>query len=63
MRKERLSWWRRARLGCHHCQGVIAECHGWGYGFEEDEARSLELARESSGKGIRHGLAQVVLAW
>ena len=44
-----------ARLGCHHCQGVMAECYFDGYGCEEDEARSLELARESSGKGSRYG--------
>ena len=44
-----------ARLGCHHCQGVMAECYRWGFGCEEDEARSLELARESSGKGSRYG--------
>ena len=45
-----------ARLGCHHCQGVMAECYrGFGHGCEVDEARSLELARESSGKGSRYG--------
>ena len=44
-----------ARLGCHHCQGVMAWCYMWGYGCEEDEERSLELARESSGKGSRYG--------
>ena len=44
-----------ARLGCHHCQGVMAECYRWGNGCEVDAARSLELARESSGKGSRYG--------
>ena len=44
-----------ARLGCHHCQGVMAECYFDGCGCEEDEERSLELARESSGKGSRYG--------
>ena len=44
-----------ARLGCHHCQGVMAWCYWGGYGCEEDEERSLELARESSGKGSRYG--------
>ena len=44
-----------ARLGCHHCQGVMAWCCRWGYGCVRDRARSLELARESSGKGSRYG--------
>ncbi len=44
-----------ARLGCHHCQGVMAFCHRIGYGCVRDEARSLELARESSKKGSRYG--------
>jgi len=44
-----------ARLGCHHCQGVLAHCYLYGYGCEKDEARSLELARESSGRGSRYG--------
>jgi len=44
-----------ARLGCHHCQGVVAYCCCWGWGCERDEARSLELARESSGRGSRYG--------
>ena len=44
-----------ARLGCHHCQGVMAECYRWGHGCVRDDARSLELARESSGKGSRYG--------
>jgi TPR repeat protein len=44
-----------ARLGCHHCQGVMARCYKWGDGCERDTARSLELARESSMKGSRYG--------
>jgi len=44
-----------ARLGCHHCQGVVAFCYSWGYGCEVDQARSLALARESSGRGSRYG--------
>jgi TPR repeat protein len=44
-----------ARLGCHHCQGVLATCYTSGYGCDEDTARSLQLARESSGKGSRYG--------
>ncbi len=50
-----------ARLGCHHCQGVMAECYLNGRGCVRDDARSLELARESSGKGSRYG--QCVLGW
>jgi TPR repeat protein len=45
-----------ARLGCHHCQGVLAMCYLFDRECEEDYARSLELARESSGKGSRYGL-------
>ena len=50
------------RLGCHHCQGVMAwyYCENT-YGCVMDAARSLELARESSGKGSRYG--QYVLGW
>jgi len=59
-----------ARLGCHHCQGVLASCYsgngeacelllgqlcGGGYGCTQDMPRSLELARESSGRGSRYG--------
>ncbi len=44
-----------ARLGCHHCQGVMARCYRHGWGCERNAARSLELARESSGKGSRYG--------
>jgi len=43
-----------ARLGCHHCLGVVAFCY-CGFGCEADKARSLELARESSGRGSRYG--------
>ena len=49
------------RLGCHHCQGVMAECYFDGLGCEEDAARSLELARESSGLGSKYG--QFMLGW
>jgi hypothetical protein len=48
-----------ARLGCHHCQGVMAWCYFDGFGCVRDVARSLELARESSVKGSRYG--QLVL--
>ena len=44
-----------ARLGCHHCQGVMAWCYMWGDGCVKDKARSLELARESAGKGSKYG--------
>jgi TPR repeat protein len=44
-----------ARLGCHHCQGVLAYCYLNGFGCNVDRARSLELARESSRKGSRYG--------
>ncbi len=43
------------RLGCHHCQGVMAFCYGAGVGCETDRVRSLELARESAGRGSRYG--------
>ena len=48
-----------ARLGCHHCQGVLAECYLSGAGCSRDVARSLALARQSAGKGSKYG--QVVL--
>jgi TPR repeat protein len=41
--------------GCHHCQGVMTRCCWGGCGCEGDEARSLEWARESAGKGSRYG--------
>ena len=44
-----------ASLGCHHCQGVLAWCYWGGWGCQKDEARSLELACDSSGKGSRYG--------
>jgi len=50
-----------ARLGCHHCQGVLAWCYAFRVGCEGDAVRSLELARESSGRGSRYG--QVTLGW
>jgi hypothetical protein len=43
------------RLGCHHCQGVMAWCCSEGLGCDRDVALSLELARESSGRGSRYG--------
>ena len=50
-----------ARLGCHHCQGVMAECYFAGYGCAIDYAQSLELVRKSSGKGSKYG--QYLLSW
>jgi len=50
-----------ARLGCHHCQGVMALCYRWGFGCEQDDARSLELALESTESGSRYG--QITLGW
>jgi TPR repeat protein len=44
-----------ARLGCHHCQGVMACCYRYGFGIPQDTTRSLELAHKSSGKGSRYG--------
>ena len=44
-----------AALGCHHCQGVMSYCYAGGYGCKKDAARSLELARESSGRGSIYG--------
>ena len=43
------------RLGCPHCQGVLAHCYCWGFGCDIDYAQSLELARESAGRGSRYG--------
>jgi TPR repeat protein len=43
------------RLGCHHCQGVMALYYSRSCGYRIDEARSLELARNSSRKGSRYG--------
>jgi hypothetical protein len=44
-----------ARLGCHHCQGVLSFCFWGGCGCGRDDVRSLELARESSAKGSSYG--------
>jgi len=44
-----------ARLGCQHCQGIMARCLYFGVGCCKDEARSLALARESAAKGSKHG--------
>jgi hypothetical protein len=55
-----------ARLGCHHCQGVLALCYVHGCGCARDYARSLELARESSGRGSRYGqlaLGKLLRIW
>ena len=43
------------RLGCYHCQGVLAYCYWGGYGCDANETRSLELAIESSNKGSKYG--------
>ena len=43
------------RLGCHHCQGVMASCYFFGCGCRRHQMRSLELARESAGRGSRYG--------
>jgi hypothetical protein len=50
-----------ARLGCHHCQGVMAFCYLFGFGCEGDHVRSLELARESSGSGLGSRYGQLTL--
>jgi TPR repeat protein len=44
-----------ARLGCHHCQGVMAYCYSQGFGCDIDDVRSPELARKSSRRGSRYG--------
>jgi TPR repeat protein len=43
-----------ARLGCHHCQGVLAYCHLSGIGCYVDFARYVPLARESAAKGSKY---------
>jgi len=43
------------RLGCQHCQGVMARCFFFGQGCSKDAARSLALARESAARGSKHG--------
>ena len=50
-----------ARLGCHHCEGVMAHCHVFGHGCKKNYARSLELARLSSQNGSRYG--HYTLGW
>jgi len=50
-----------ARLGCHHCQGMLANCYWGGVGCSADEVRSLVLARESAGNGSKYG--QFMLGW
>jgi TPR repeat protein len=51
-----------ARLGCHHCQGVMAYYYVHCYGdddenedFDENYEQSLELALVSSGRGSKYG--------
>ena len=44
-----------ARLGCHHCQGVMACCYVSSYGCSQDAARSLLFARASAAKGSKYG--------
>ena len=48
-----------ARLGCHHCQGVMAMCYS--YSYRRDAVLSLKLARKSSEKGSKYG--QFVLGY
>jgi TPR repeat protein len=44
-----------ARLGCHHCQGVMARCYRGGVGCSRDAAAALALAQASAAKGSRYG--------
>jgi len=44
-----------ARLGCCHCQGVMACCYWGGFGCFQDAARSLAIARASAGEGSKYG--------
>jgi len=44
-----------ASFGCQQCQGVLAYCYWGGYGCARNHVISLELARESSGRGSRYG--------
>jgi TPR repeat protein len=44
-----------ARLGCHHCQGVLADYYFYGSGCDKDQTQSLELAHMSSERGSRYG--------
>jgi TPR repeat protein len=43
------------RLGCCHCQGVMAMCYSFGFGCSADAARALPLARASAAKGSKYG--------
>jgi len=45
-----------ARLGCHHCQGLLAMCYRMGHGcVKANAAQSLVLALESSNNGSMYG--------
>ena len=44
-----------SRLGCHHCQGVMAECYRWAARGVRNDKLSLKLARNSSYLGSRYG--------
>jgi hypothetical protein len=44
-----------ARLGCHHCQGVLAKYYFYGLGCYKNQTQSLELAHKSSEMGSRYG--------
>jgi TPR repeat protein len=44
------------RLGCHHCQGLLAMCYTMGHGcVKANAAQSLMLALESSNNGSMYG--------
>ena len=47
-----------ARLGCHHCQGIMAyqTCYMGGVGIKVEYSQSRELACKSSLKNSRYGL-------
>ena len=44
-----------ARLGCHHCQGMMSRCYLGGYGCGKDADRSVALARTSAARGSKYG--------
>jgi TPR repeat protein len=44
-----------ARLGCHHCQGVMAFCYTVGFRCVQDVSQLLELAHKSSDMGSKYG--------
>jgi len=44
-----------ARLGCHHCPGVLARYYLFGFGCAKYAARSLALARASADEGSKYG--------